>query len=97
MLFDDNKTPVPLLEELRIIRGVIDDLQKKTPHFEFKLVLTGLKIVGKKHIDQMLEDIKQGVNEDDKRIAELIAGFDLVNEEDYTPEIGDFAEDILKT
>lgn len=44
----------------------------------------------------MLEDIKKGVNEDDKRIAQLIAGFDMVNEEDYTPEIGDFAEDILQ-
>lgn len=26
MLFDENKKPVPLLEELRIIRAIIDDL-----------------------------------------------------------------------
>ena len=95
MLFGDDKKAISLLEELRIIRAVIDDLQKTTPHFEFKLVLTGLKIVGKKHIDQMLQDIKDGANEKDKRIAELIAGFDMVNEEDYTPEIGDFAKDVL--
>lgn len=97
MLFDEQMNKVPLLEELRIIRGVIDELQKDTPHFEFKLILTGLKIVGKSHIDQMLQDIKDGVDENDKRIAQLIAGFDMVNEEDYTPEIGDFAEDILKS
>ena len=95
MLFDDEMKGISLLEELKIIRAVIDDLQKTTPHFEFKLVLTGLKIVGKKHIDQMLQDIKDGANEKDKRIAELIAGFDMVNEEDYTPEIGDFALDVL--
>lgn len=46
MLFNDDKEKVPLMEELRIIRGVIDELKKNTPHFEFKLVLTGLKIIG---------------------------------------------------
>ena len=39
----------------------------------------------------MLDDIQQGVDEKDKRLADLIAGFDMVNEEDFTPEIGDFA------
>jgi len=43
----------------------------------------------------MLDNIAEGVEEKDKRLAELIAGFDMVNEEDYTPEIGDFAEQIL--
>ena len=32
---------------------------------------------------------------EDKRLAELISGFDMVNEEDFTPEISTFAEDIL--
>jgi hypothetical protein len=40
----------------------------------------------------MLDAIAQGVEEEDKRLAEMIAGFDMVNEEDWTPEIGDFAE-----
>jgi hypothetical protein len=43
----------------------------------------------------MLQDIAEGASADDKRIAELISGFDMVNEEDFTPEIGTFAEDIL--
>lgn len=97
MLFDDDKQNVSLIDELKIIRGVIDELQKATPYFEFKLILTGLKIVGKTHIETILEDIKEGSNVNDKRIADLIAGFDMVNEEDYTPEIGEFAADILQS
>lgn len=95
MLFGDDKKYVPFIEELRIIRAVIDELQVKTPHFEFRLILTGLKIVGKKHIQKMLDHIAIGSNSDDKRLAELIAGFDMVNEEDFTPEIAEFAEQIL--
>ena len=91
MLFDDDKTQVPFMEELKIIREIIDELQAITPYFQFKMVLTGLKIVGKTHIQKMLDHIAQGVNAEDKRLAELIAGFDMVNEEDWTPEIGDFA------
>jgi hypothetical protein len=95
MLFDEDKKAVSFMEELKIIRAIIDELQKATPHFEFKLILTGLKIVGKSHIETMLQDIAEGASADDKRISELIAGFDMVNEEDFTPEIGTFAEDIL--
>ena len=39
----------------------------------------------------MLHDIATGANENDKRLSELIAGFDMVNEEDFTPQIGEFA------
>lgn len=46
MLFDDDKKSVPFIDELRYIREIVDELQKETPNFEFKLVLTGLKIVG---------------------------------------------------
>ena len=95
MLFDDDKKPVPFIDELRYIREIVDDLQKKTPHFEFKLVLTGLKIVGQAHITKMLRHIKEGATSEDKRLAELIAGFVMVNEEDFTLEISSFAEDII--
>ena len=43
----------------------------------------------------MLEHIRIGSSLEDKRLAELIAGFDMVNEEDFTPEISEFAEIIL--
>ena len=50
MLFDEDKKPIPFIEELKIIRGIIDDLQRKTPHFDFRLILTGLKILGESHV-----------------------------------------------
>ena len=95
MLFDENKKQVPFIDELKFIREIVDELQKKTPYFEFKLVLTGLKIVGQSHIVKMLKHIKEGANAEDKRLAELISGFDMVNEEDFTPEISSFAPDIV--
>ena len=95
MLFDDNKDPVPFIEELKIIREIIDELQKTTPHFDFRLIITGLKIVGESHIKKMIQHIREGSSQEDKRLAELLAGFDMVNEEDFTPEIHEFAKEIL--
>lgn len=97
MLFRDDKKQVDFIDELRIIRGVVDDL-KSAPgceHFELRLILTGLKIVGKSHIEKMLNHIKIGSKCEDKKLAELVVGFDMVNEEDFTPEISTFAETIL--
>jgi len=54
--------------------------------------MTGLKIVGEPHIQKMLNHIREGSNCDDPRLVELISGFDLVNEEDFTPEISEFAQ-----
>jgi hypothetical protein len=51
MIFDENRQQLPFIEEMRIIRSIVDELKQITPHFDFKLILTGLKIVGKKHID----------------------------------------------
>jgi adenosine deaminase CECR1 len=96
MLFDDDKKPLPFIEELKIIRAIVDDLQKTTPVFDFRLILTGLKIVGKSHIDKMLSHLSEGAKAEDKRLVELVAGFDMVNEEDFTPEIDQFSEEILK-
>jgi len=59
------------------------------------MILTGLKIVGKTHVDKMLNHIKEGNNSDDKRLVELVSGFDMVNEEDFTAEISSFAKEIL--
>lgn len=58
--------------------------------------MTGLKIIGKPHVDKILSDVINGSSLKDKRLAELIAGFDMVNEEDFTKPISYFAEDILK-
>jgi len=43
-------------------------------------------------MEKMLMHIRQSNAADDKRLMELVAGFDMVNEEDYTEEISSFAE-----
>ena len=60
-----------------------------------RLILTGLKIIGKQHIEKMIKHLEQGTKEKDRKLAELVVGFDMVNEEDFTPEIHAFAEPIL--
>jgi len=55
------------------------------------LVITGLKIVGHSHIGKMIEHIQIGK----KAYPNLIAGFDMVNEEEFTPGIAEFMPQIL--
>lgn len=57
MLFDDQRKPMGLLEELKIIQEVIDETKLTIPHFELMLVITSLKIVGHSHINKMIEHI----------------------------------------
>ena len=92
MVYDDNKNPIPFIEELKILRSIVDDLQKTTPHFDFRLIFTGLKAAGEKHILKMMEHMKVGSSNPSSDLSSLISGFDLVNEEEKSPEISTFAE-----
>ena len=95
MVYDDEKKPIPFLEELQLLRSIVDDLQKTTPHFDFRLIFTGLKQVGEPHIQKMIEHMKVGSDSPNPSLSSLISGFDLVNEEENTPEISSFASQIL--
>lgn len=53
--------------------------------FQLKIISCGLKIVGKPHIQAMLDACTQKVKN-----SELISGFDMVNEEDYNPGCDEF-------
>jgi hypothetical protein len=44
----------------------------------------------------MINHLVQGFSQKDKRLVELMAGFDMVNEEDFTEQISHFAEVILE-
>ena len=44
----------------------------------------------------MIRHLEQGTSQKDRKLAELVVGFDMVNEEDFTPEISFFAEGILE-
>ena len=63
------------------------------PLFRMKVIVCGLKLAGKSHIQLMLDNI-----EERKQDAwSMIAGFDMVNEEDYNAPIDEFLEQILTT
>jgi hypothetical protein len=95
MLFDDDRKPLGLKEELSVIDEVLNkvrrDLQLDPSEFHLKLVITGLKIVGRHHIMKMIDSIVDG-----RSLTSLIAGFDMVNEEDVTPPILSFVPDIIQ-
>ena len=46
MCFDDDKKEVPVLEELKVIREIVDEMQLVVPHFDVRLILSGLKLLG---------------------------------------------------
>jgi len=55
------------------------------------LILTSYKMVGQPHVTKILNHIKRGK----ERYPELIVGYDMVNEEEYTPGISKFMPSIL--
>ena len=91
MLFDDDRKGIALEEELKIIEDSVKHVKLLYPHFQLKLIITGLKIVGRPHIMKMIQNIVDG-----RTYTDLIAGFDLVNEEDFTPPIFEFINEILE-
>jgi len=57
LLFDEERQPLGLARELEIIDEVVKEIKKDIPYFELRLVITGLKIVGKSHVQKMIEHI----------------------------------------
>ena len=58
-----------------------------------KIIACGLKIIGKPHIQEMLDAVEHAHSVGNK----LVVGFDMVNEEDYNDPIDTFIEQILAT
>ena len=54
-----------------------------------KIVACGLKIVGKGHIQTQIDAFF-----DSKKFTDMVVGFDMVNEEDFTPPVEDFLDQI---
>lgn len=81
------------MEELEIFQVILDELKKVKgqDYFEINLILSAHKIVGLSHIKKMLDHIRISK----EKYPNLVVGFDMVNEEDFTPEIAAFASTIL--
>jgi len=74
---------VDLIDELAMINGIVNEVKQRVPHFELTLILTSYKMVGQPHVTKILNHIKRGK----EAYPELIVGYDMVNEEEYTPGI----------
>jgi len=84
MIFDD-EGPLNLERELAIFKRVEDKLRAKAPLFRMKIVACGLKILGKGHIQSQIDAYFEAL-----KFTDMCIGFDMVNEEDFTPEIDSF-------
>jgi hypothetical protein len=62
--------------------------------FKVRLIICGLKIIGKEHFEKMVADIKR-VEADHLDKDMLISGLDLVCEEDHFDPLLKYAEEIL--
>jgi len=51
MVFGDDRKPLNYVEELKIIREIVDEIQKNTPYFKLRLIATALKNLGAWHVD----------------------------------------------
>ena len=93
LLFDDDRKPVPLEQELRIIDDVVAKVRKQEnlKEFHLKLIICGLKIIGRPHVVQSIQSLIEGRN-----YSNLLAGFDMVNQENVTPPLLSFVPDILE-
>ena len=85
MVIDDDGKQVGLKEEVDIFKRVLAKVQRDYPLFKCRLIICGLKILGRDHCVKMLEGTTEG-----NLLSELVVGFDMVNEEDFTPPIVDF-------
>jgi adenosine deaminase CECR1 len=95
LLFDDDRKAVPLEEELGIIEEVVNDVRRKLNlpdgEFHLRLIITGLKILGRAHVQKKILTMVEG-----RTYSDLISGFDMVNHESVTPPILSFVPDILE-
>ena len=57
-----------------------------------RIVACGLKVLGQGHIQTQIDAVFKAKELD----IEYVIGFDMVNEEDFTPKIDSFLEQILE-
>lgn len=56
-----------------------------------KVIACGLKIIGKDHIQTQIDAVFAA-----RKLTNIVIGFDMVNEEDFTPEIDFFMPQIYE-
>lgn len=91
MLIDDDAKSLTVQEEIRIFTRVLEKVRRDYPLFTIKLIICGLKIVGKDHCFKALKDTAEGM-----ALSDMVVGFDMVCEEEITPPLTEFVKMILE-
>lgn len=91
MLIDDDGNSLSVKDEMKIILRVLEKVQRDYPLFTIRLIILGLKILGEPHCLKALKNTAEG-----QAISSLVVGYDMVNEEDFTPPILDFVKMIME-
>ena len=68
--------------ECKIINRVVNILQQEHPLLRVRIINCALKIIGKPHVDAMIEATLEA-----QKFTDMVVGFDMVNEEDANPPI----------
>ena len=90
-LFDANRNTIDIIEEIAIIEEIQNEIRVQYPYFKVMLILTCYKIVGTSHAKKILGHIQKA----NLKYPHMIAGFDAVNEEEFTPVLDEFAGLVL--
>lgn len=89
-VFGDDGETISLAEELSIFKRVESIIQTRFPLFRMRIIICGLKIFGRDHIQNAINAVIEA-----DRFTKMVVGFDMVNEEDYNMRIDDFLDQII--
>jgi hypothetical protein len=53
MMYDDDSKLIPVIDEMRMISEVVDEVKAEHPHFVARIILTGLRLIGRRHVEKM--------------------------------------------
>jgi len=84
LVFDENGS-VSLERECAIFEKVQKLIKDRFPLFQMKVIASGLKVLGKPHVQQQIDIFFES-----KKYTDMIVGYDMVNEEDFTPPLTEF-------
>lgn len=88
-VFDDERNAIEVKGELEIYDKCVKAMQATYPQFTCKIIICGLKILGKEHVQMQIDGMIEGMGYEGLKY--LIAAYDMVNEEDTTQPIQHFA------
>ena len=92
ILFDDNHQFLNFTQEFDLYQSVINEIKAEDPDFEIRVIVVAFKVLGHEAVRFQMESYKfalvSGYN--------FVTGFDLVNEEDFTPSIHEFVPEMLE-